>query len=320
MPDKLNGLYVVWRGYQRRAEVLGPALGCQVSFLPSRWKNRWLRPLDYLLNLFATIRLIGRRAPTFIVFQSPPPFVAYAAILKGVPFLIDAHNAAVQGCWSKLPTARALSRLALAVVAHNDEVAEVAKQAFPGSRVLTLRDPISEIRRPSTLGGRNGDQVLFICSFGSDEPLEVIHQLIESRPDLNFVITASPHRLPPGWRAKFESLSNLKLTGFLPTDRYQELLLTSGVAVVLTTRAATQPSGACEALASDTPLVVSRTTLTECLFGAWAHTAANTVDELSRALDVARANVRSYSDERSAWCSAFEDELLAVKAYLPGYP
>lgn len=318
MPETPAGLYVVWRGYQRRAEVLGPALGCTVAFLPNHWNSRWLRPLDYLLHFFATVRLIDRLKPEFMVFQSPPPFAAYAAIVKGVPFLIDAHNAAVQGRWSRLPTVHALSRLALAVVAHNKEAAEVARRVLPGSKILTLRDPISEIRRPGTRTARIEDQVLFICSFGSDEPLGIIYHLIESRPDLAFVITAPSHRLPPTWRGRFEGLPNLRLTGFLPTEQYQELLLTSGVAVVLTTRSATQPSGACEALASDTPLVVSRTTLTEHLFGAWAQTAANSVEELSRALDVARANVRSLSDERAAWHSAVSDELLAVKAILPG--
>lgn len=317
MPKAGVGLYVVWRDYQRRAELLGPALGCEVVFLPNRWKARWLRPIDYLLHLVATLRLIRERAPAYLLFQSPPPFVAYAALIARVPYLVDAHNAAVQGRWARLPTVRALSRRALAVVAHNDEAAALARRAFPGSSVLALRDPVTEIRSQRDGAGRITDQVLFICSFGGDEPLEVIFGLIQARPDLSFVITAPPHRLSPEWRRRFETLPNLRLTGFLPTERYQELLTTSGAAVVLTTRAATQPSGACEALASDTPLVVSRTTLTERLFGAWAQVAATDVASLSAALDAALAAPRSLASERAAWRSAFEAELLAVRAVLP---
>jgi len=315
-----KGLYVVWRGYQRRAELLGPLLNCRVCYLRSRWKSRWLRPIDYLLNGFATARLIRKHRPAFVVFQSPPPFAALAALAQGVPYVVDAHNAAIQGWWAKLPTSRMVARRALALVAHNQEARDIARNAFTGTNIIRLRDPIIEMSQPEGDTKRRRDQVLIICSFGADEPLEAIHDLISLRPNLLFLITAPTHRLPPQWFERFRSLSNLELTGFLPTDRYQELLLTSGAAVVLTTREATQPSGACEALASDTPLVVSRSSLTENLFGRWAQVVPNDPKALAAALDTALGAQRSLAGERSEWQAGFQHELLALLTLLSPTP
>ena len=85
-------------------------------------------------------------------------------------------------------------------------------------------------------------------------------------------------------RVAFEGCANVRLPGFLKESDYQALLCASKAAVVLTTSVAVQPSGACEALASDTPLIVTRTALTRSLFGAWALLVDNTVDSLVAAI------------------------------------
>ncbi|NJN75556.1 MAG: hypothetical protein HC796_04155 [Synechococcaceae cyanobacterium RL_1_2] len=52
----------------------------------------------------------------------------------------------------------------------------------------------------------------------------------------------------------------------------------------MTTSEGTQPSGACEALSSNTQLVISRTSLIEKLFGDWAILVDNSSDAIATAI------------------------------------
>ena len=318
MPASEESLFVVWNGYQRRAEVLAPRLNARVVWLPNRWRSRYLRPLDYLRKLVETYRVVRDYRPRFLVLQSPPPFGALAAMALRVPYVVDAHNASLQGFWAKVPLTRLIARRAVAVVAHNDEAKAIADARFPGSVVTVLRDPLDLELCAQRAAARDPNRVLIVCSFAADEPIALIHDLIAARSDLEFVITARVEKLAPTWRERFERLPNLRLPGFLPTARYNELLVTSGAAVVLTERSATQPSGACEALASDTPLVVSRTSLTESLFGGWAQLVEHDVVSIAAAIDRARGSRLDLSEERAAWTRAFETELEELRSRLAG--
>lgn len=317
MSDRGEDIYIVGRGYQRRAELLAPYLGAKILYLPNRWKSKWMRPLDYILDFVASFRYLKSSRPQHVTVQSPPPYLALAPIVLGVPFTLDLHNAAFQGRWARLPLVRSIARRAAVLIAHNVEARQLVQSAFPGSEVQVLRDPIEAIARPVGLSERSKSRVLFICSFGADEPIDVIFDLIKMRPDIEFVITAPIHRLSLVWQERFHELSNLELTGYLPVERYQELLLTSGAAIVLTTRAATQPSGACEALSSDTPLVISGTSLTEELFGNWARIADNDPIELSSALDDALMENKCFVEHRIRWMEEFESELQTIRTWLP---
>src|SRR6202000_2921033 len=103
---------------------------------------------------------------------------------------------------------------------------------------------------------RRGNHILFICSFGDDEPIDLILDTVQAMPEFNFIVSGDAKRLPDYLRAAFTACPNVSLPGFLSTDDYHLLLSSSQAAVVLSTRPAVQPSGACEALSSNTPLVV----------------------------------------------------------------
>lgn len=302
-------LFVVWHGYQRRAEVLASRLGARVVWLPNRWRSSAMRPVDYVRKMGDTFRALDRHRPRLLLLQSPPPFGALAAMALDVPFVIDAHNASLQGYWSRVPLAELVARRAVAVVAHNQEASEIARERFPSATVTVLRDPLDETLSRSGPTERDPRRVLLVCSFGADEPVELVHASIAARTDIEFVITGKLDRLAPEWRDRLRALPNLTLPGFLPTPDYNRLMLTCGAAVVFTNRLATQPSGACEALAAGTPLVVSKTTLTEALFGAWAHLVEHDVDQVSEALDRARFQRLDIKEYRRMWMEAFEREL-----------
>lgn len=312
----MQRLYVAWQGYQRRAEVLAPRFASGLAFFPNRFKNRFLRPLDYLLKLFATRAAISRSRARLLVFQSPPPYPALAALIAGVPYAIDAHNASIQGRWTRAPLAGWIVAKSALLIAHNPEAAEIASKLYPRATVLSLRDPLSELPGAGASERREPDSVLCICSFAVDEPLDVLYALTRARPGLRFLVSGNPRRTRSQWVDRLADAGNVTLTGYLPTADYQALLGRVGAVVVLTTRAATQPSGACEALSADAPLVVSRTSLTQAMFGDWARVVPNEPELLAEAVDAALADQRSLSQEREAWNRAFEAELTTVRAAL----
>lgn len=267
--------------------------------MPNRFKSRWLRPLDYAIKFIRTCMLIVRRRPQIIYLQFPAVYIALPAWLLRTPYVVDAHNSTWQSFWHNVPFARFLMRHARAVMVHNDEILDVAKREDPACNYVVVRDPIADLSQDLE---RTSGRILLICSFVKDEPEGVILDVIQSTVnDFTFVIPGSMRGVSASIMEQLRSIPNVVLTGFLSKEEYERELCSCGGVVVLTTREGCQPCGACEALASNTPLIVSRTKLIERLFGDWAILVDNSpieiVDAL-RALPETRLDLFEY---RLAW-------------------
>lgn len=293
-------MYIVWKGYQRRAEVLAPLFGAELIFLPHRMRRRLFRPIDYGLKFVGTLRRLLRNRPDYVILQSPPHLIAFAALLTRVPYVIDAHNALFQSFWGRLPLVKFVLRKASGIVVHNDAIRSIAKKMHPGLTFHAIRDPLQDIR-PSNGVERRRRQILLICSFDHDEPVDTIVAVVEAMPDHEFVLTADVQKLSSRQRRRLESCTNVRLTGFLDLPDYHNLLCSSAAAVVLTTKEATQQSGACEALSSDTPLIVSDDPLSTSLFGSWATLVPNDVDSIVRAIRSLCPTPLHLAGERLKW-------------------
>ncbi len=293
-------LYVVWKAYQRRAEVLSPLLDAELICLPHLARARFARPFDYASKFVKTFRHLNERRPGCVFVQAPPHFAALPCLLADVPYVIDAHNALFQSYWGRLPLTRLVMERADAVVVHNTEILNIARSQYPSVRFYVVSDPIVEIRSSDTVGRVPG-RVLFICSFDRDEPVEAIIETIESLPDYDFIITADVEKLPGHLRRRLLRCTHVRLTGFVSTEEYHALLCSSEVAISLTTKEATQQCGACEALSSDTPLIVSKDPLSIDQFGAWATLVDNTAESLIRAIRHARPESLDLVEQRRRW-------------------
>lgn len=305
-----DALFIAWETYQRRAELLAPMLDSQLAYFPNRMPTRWLRPIDYVLKLAATWTRIRRAEPRFVVAQAPPHFSMLAPRLAGVPYVLDIHNGLFQSSWSRLPLVRYAIKHASCVLVHNDEILEIARGMHPGVEFLVLMDPIESIKVPDL--ARDAKQVLFICSFDSDEPLEAIVGTVEGVPELEFVITANPAKLPFELRERLVACQNVRLTEHLSVEDYQRTLCSSRAAIALTQTEATQQSGACEALSSDTPLLVSRTALSDQLFGSWATLVDNTADSIIAALRSQGTTELDLAPERKRWNERVQAQLNRI--------
>jgi len=312
---KARAAFIIWNRYQRRAEVLAPLLGSEARFFPHVFRSKFLRPLDYFFKLILTTFYLVRFRPSVVILQAPPPFPALAAILTRTPYVLDIHNGLLQQqFWSKLPLNGTFIRRAAALIAHNSEIETIIKEQFPNSRVFTIADPLQVIgdgARP-----RDTRNILFICSFDYDEPVRLILETATALPEFTFIITADVKRLPSDLQMAFAACANVRLTGFLSTDAYQSVLCSSRAAVVLTTMPAVQPSGACEALSSDTPLVVTRTSLTESLFGGWAVLVDNSLESLVTAIRSLNDDPLDLNVYRSQWNQGVMRGIVELEQFL----
>ena len=316
MPE---GLFFVWKNYQRRAEVLAPLLGTDLLSISHIFGSRYLRPLDYLIKLVASLHALWKQNPRFVIAQSPPLFSALPALITRTPYVLDAHNPvfqAIQGkiSWGSLPLSEKIVKNAQAMIVHNHGILRLARQIYPETIFFNIPDPLDLIS--STSNARLSNQILAICSFDPDEPVEVLIKSIQELPDYTFVVTANPLKLPPNLRSILEQLPNVKLTGFLPTKEYHSILRTSLAALVLTNQDLTQPSGACEALSSDTQLIVSQTSLTTELFGEWATLVENTAPSIVEAIRSLQPRDIDLSVYRDSWNQLVHREISNLKKFL----
>lgn len=315
--NKLNGLFVIWKKYQRRPEVLAPLIDAKIRFIPHLFRSKYLRPFDYLLKLITSINDILQQKPNFIIAQSPPIFSAIPALVTGIPYIIDAHNPFFQvGMWRKLPLTRYLVQQSCAVIVHNSEILRLAKSIYPSIRFFNISDPIEYISF-SSKQERQERQILVISSFDPwDEPVDLLIESIEELNDYTFIITADVNKLPSNLSKRLQQLSNVRLTGFLSTKDYHEILCSSIATLVLTTSNATQPSGACEALSSDTQLIVSKTSLIQKLFGEWAILVDNDKESIVDAVkSLTRKNI-DLSSYREFWNMSVKQEISNLRTYI----
>lgn len=308
-------MFIAWKRYQRRSDVLAQALGAEMVWRPPRPTPKLLRPYDYLAHTVSDLRLLRKRKPPFVIAQTQPHFVALAPHLGRVPYVVDAHNGQFQSWWRRVPGTERILRKAQLVLAHTEEAESIAQEIFPGLRTLVVHDPLREI---SPAPARNW--VFVVASAAADEPLDVLFDAIEAMPDVTFATTAPLHRLPDPLRQRAGRLNNLTRLGFLDLSEYEAAVAGARAVVVLTNREATQPSGACEALSAARPLVLSHTRTTEKLFGNFATLVANERDALVAGIRTALHNSADAAARaeraRKEWVRRTAAELALLKSHL----
>lgn len=263
-------LFISWKRYQRRSDVLAEALGAEMTWRPPRATAKLLRPYDYLAHTLSDLGKLRSRRPPFVVVQTQPHLAALAPYLGRVPYIVDAHNGQFQSWWRRVPGTERILRGAQLVLTHTQEADVLACEAFPNLRTLVVHDPLREIPPAAPR-----DWVFVVATAAADEPMDVLIDAIEAMPDVNFATTAPLHRLPAPLRERAAGLRNFTALGFLDLPDYEAAVAAARAVIVLTDRDATQPSGACEALSAGRPLVLSRTRTTEALFGGFATLVAN---------------------------------------------
>jgi glycosyltransferase involved in cell wall biosynthesis len=289
-------LYIAWVKYQRRPESMRSYVGYDLRHVPPPFEHRFAKPFGYLLQAIETFRLISRQAPDVVWVQSPPTFVLHVVFLrralgrKRFKIVADCHNGAFQTAWARVPLTFWLLNRCDAVMAHNAEVGDLAREMGVSERVLSVVET-----RPAQFDDRAQEpqglrpSVLVPCSFNYDEPIDALIAAAREVPEADFFVTGRVRKAEAKGYTR-DAPANLRFTDYLTAREYNELFLASSVVLGLTTVEGVQLSVANEAVGAGKAMVLSDTRILRDLFGHAALFAANEPPALAAALRRALAD------------------------------
>ena len=217
--------------------------------------------LKYLGQTLQTRRILKAERPSSVFVMSPPVFAALAALSycrrHGASLVIDAHTGAfLNPRWRHLQWLQFwVCRQALTTIVTNSHLQTLVEEHRGHATVVPdvpVTFPASD-SEPYELTSKVN--VVMVCSFGIDEPIEAMIEAAKGLPDVNFHVTGNPAHLDP--RLAKALPSNVRLTGFLATPSYGSLVKQADVVMTLTTKDHTMLRGAWEAVYLGTPVIVS---------------------------------------------------------------
>lgn len=260
-------VWITWEN-QRRNHTLSRAISAELFQLD--FKTNWF--VRYIKSITLTLIVFVKERPGLIFVQNPSLVLALLAVNYGriarLPVIVDAHNAGVypfeRKKWWGNKLAAYLFRHAALTIVTNTVLAEYVKSN--GGRTAVLPDPLPNFNGSTAARPLRGKyNILFICTFASDEPyMEVIEAGRLLDKDIFIYITGR-------YKGSIQELQkvlpeNVILTGFVPEQDFIQLLHSVDVILDLTTREDCLVCGAYEAVSAEKVLIVSATKALKAYF------------------------------------------------------
>jgi len=316
--SQARNLFLVWRIYQRRSESVAASFGLTTCYYHYSWeeKSKFHKLISYGLKATRSISDLLRHRPVVVFVQLPPTPLLYIVTLyslaTGARVVADCHNAMVCSSWGKWPFTRDCLAHAAAVLVHNVDVYDLAK--LSAINCVVMRDPLpqirigvpkSRVRAKLDLAKRR--YIIIPWSFAPDEPVAEMFEAARSCPDVAFVMTWFPERLPA--QLKSATPPNLNMTGFLPVEDFNDLFAHAAASLVLTTREGTQPSAASESMVLNVPLIVSDMETAHKLYGDAPVYVANTAEGIASGVRTAIAQRPELQQRMRVFLQQYKAEL-----------
>lgn len=297
--QEVNWLAVSWAPYSRRSEMFARELNGRLRCIHYlRFQYPLHAPLKYILQAARTWQVLWRERPDAVHVQTPPflcGLVAYLyGRLSGAPYVFEYHSAAFGRAWDwARPIQSFLARHAAANIVTNQHWAGVVNDW--GAEALVMFDPFLELPPGEPYPVEPGFNVVFVCTFASDEPVAAVLEAARQLPEVRFYITGDTRKKPAAFLKT--APPNVTFTGFLdPNGRYLGLLRAADAVLVLTTRDHTLQLGGCEAVAVGKPLITSDWLYLRQVFRGGAVFTANTAEGIHNAVLEARARHSELSE------------------------
>lgn len=310
------GIYLAWAEFQRRQVSMADMADFECVFLPLAYKGRShvVRALHYGLLMVRTLLLLCRRRPARLWMQLPQmPLLwvglAYRALFnRRVQLIADCHNAVFKPPWSELPWGISLlARCDLTLVHNGDVLKQALALGVTAERLRVLEDvpPLRDaaVRGPvpAIYAGRPHPWVLFVGSYGHDEPVAEVLQAARRMGNGVLALTGRLSNATKNGHDISTVPDNVVLTGYVPVETFDALLSHCDVVLGFTKFDGIQLSVCNEALGFGKPMVMSDTPLLRALFGS----AAVMVDSSDPAA-IARG-IRNAFEQAPQWSSAALD-------------
>lgn len=318
-------LWIAWEDDTSiRSRVLADQLGAEYRAFTFLSNSKILAPFRYVVAAVQTLGAIVRTRPTLLVVQNPSVFLAYeAAVAKkvfGYHLVIDLHthfgeHRGVKKLIHDFAHEYSLRNCDTIVVTNEDYRQDIASQTT--RKVLVLPDKVPELSEQAPVTLQGSPSVLYICTFSDDEPWREVVAAAKQLPTDTRIYVSGKSPL-----TSEDVPSNVTLTGYLPRTRYEALLQTVDIVMVLTTASKNLVCGGYEAVAAGKPLVLSDTLALRDLFRQGTVFTTNTPESIADAIRRAHADAPDLriaitqlkEDMSGAWRQRWEELLLAIEA------
>jgi glycosyltransferase involved in cell wall biosynthesis len=261
------GVFISWLPFQRRSESIANTFNLKLKYFHYDWEERHiaLKAISYLFKLVHTFIYLFKHRPWLVFVQlapTPPLYVvAFYSLLTNTKFISDCHNTMIyDGHWIKWPLAKIMLRRSALVLVHNPEVKDAAKKINIESFIYQDPPPIMKIdntiKEVAVIDLYKDKYILLPSNMAADdEPTEEFFNAARQLPEMKFVLTGYLEKVPV--HKQKLAPPNVRYTGFLKEDEFNALYKNAQMAIVLSTREGTQPSGASEAISLGVPLIVT---------------------------------------------------------------
>lgn len=289
--------FVAWTSAPERAREIAAALG-GLSFCHYPLGHvRAITPLRYVFSAILTAAFLARRRPRAVIVTNPPIFPALIALvyarLVRVPVLLDSHPGGfgLQGdrLSAKMqPVVRWVARRADATLVTERSLQERVEGW--GGRGQIVHEAPPEWDRSQTPARGETPEVLFVCTFGRDEPVSAFVEAAGQLPEVAFKVTGDLRKAPDGLAEA--APANVSFVGFLRGRDYPAALASADLIVVLTTEPTSVVKAGYEAVYAERPLLLSDWSAGREAFplSAFAH---NSSTALARGISAALENIEA---------------------------
>lgn len=265
-----KNIWLTWE-HQRRNRSMANALSIPIYEIIST-QSRLLR---YFSLIFRTARVLLSEKPDVLFVQNPSIVLAFFSVMTKRLFgiravVVDAHNG---GIFPMEGRSRFLNAIALLLIRYadltivtNDNLKCYIERRK--GRAVVIPDPLPEFdlkiskRAQSLVKGESKIRITYVCTWAADEPyLKVISAAAKLPSHVHVSITGRP---PKNLQCNLSE--NITLTGFIDEKSYVELLASSHLVMVLTSREDCLNCGAYEAVALNKPMILSDTAVIRSYF------------------------------------------------------
>jgi glycosyltransferase involved in cell wall biosynthesis len=301
-PQRPGWVFIDWSSHCSRSENFSRRVGMKFLRRHRKHSGPLSLALKYAYQFGATTVDLLRERPRVVWCMSPSTFTALPVWLyckaTGATFGIDAHTGAFEGTpWAKIrPLQLFLSRQAKVTAVTNGYLQALVEGGH--GRTLLVPDVPTELSSAAKRDFGPGTHALYVASYSSDEPIDVVLDAARQAPDVTFWLTGKPKGKALELLSK--APANVKLLGFLSRQEYLAAIAGADVVVALTTRDHTMQRAAYEAIYLGTPVIVSDWPILRENFDTGALWVENSGRELARALGTAakeRDTLRSGAQE-----------------------
>ncbi len=304
-----QGIIISWTPEGRgssRVKTISQKLSIPLKRFHLFTRKKLLFFIKFPFLILKTFLFLLKYRPLFVIADVTQPFILLPIYiysrLKRIPFFSDLHSGPLVAPHLK-PFKNILFFLlnkSELVILHETTITDFFKNTC--IKTLILHDPLPYFNKRK-IEDKKEKYLVYISVGSSDEPLEPVIRALEGKFNVKLYITGTwnnknLHKIP----------ENVKFTGFLKREKFEELLINSYGIMAFTEWEYTMLGAAYEALSLSKPLIVSNKKAIREFFKDAAIFVEHNSDSISKGIDKLLENHSLYLQK----ISRFKKEYLEI--------